>query len=490
MPIPSNSQAFENVQIPVMSRRGVLMMGGIAAGELLSHSAKLFGKGDTRRNPRRVLVVGAGFSGLACAYELDSAGYDVTVFDSRNRVGGRVSSLTNLIPGKVVEAGGELLGSNHPHVVAYATRFGFEFLNVVDDDAPSPTILDGKLTLRTQQDSARKEVRAVYKQMTEDTRSIDAVQPWLSPQAEQLDRTSTAVWLDRQELSEFAHRLFTLRLTSSNGVATSRQSYLGNLAQIKGGGLEKYWTDSEVFRLKGGNQQFALRFARELGDDRLKLACPITEILATDQGVRVVDFAGKKYEADDLVLAIPPSTWSTIRFEPPLPQELVVQMGANVKYLAVVNSPVWRESHRSPDGNTDGMIGSTWHGTSGQPGKGPEALIAFSGGPAADAIHRLPVAERESAYLTAYEALYPGFKAQFLQGISADWIGEPWTRAGYSFPAPGEIMTVGPQLRSGIGRLHFAGEHTCYPFIGYMEGALNSGASLAKRLADRDGVAT
>lgn len=88
MPIPSNSQAFENLQIPVLSRRGLLMMGGIAACELLSHSTKLLGRGEMRRNPRRVLVVGAGFSGLACAYELDSAGYDVTVFDSRNRVGG------------------------------------------------------------------------------------------------------------------------------------------------------------------------------------------------------------------------------------------------------------------------------------------------------------------------------------------------------------------------------------------------------------------
>jgi monoamine oxidase len=488
MPDSLTAQAFENVQIPVFSRRGLFRIGGIAAVELLSHSANLLGQGEPKQKLRRVIVVGAGFSGLACAYELNSAGYEVTVFDSRNRVGGRVSSLTNLIPGKVVEAGGELLGSNHPHVVAYATRFGFDFLDVVDDEAPSPTILEGKLTLRTRQNAERNEVRGAYRQMTEDARSIDAVQPWLSPQAEQLDRISTAEWLERLKLSEFAHQLLTLRFTSSNGVATSRQSYLGNLAQVKGGGLEKYWTDSEVFRLKGGNQQFALRFARELGDDRLKLNCPITEILATDRGVRVVDFAGRKHEADDLVLAIPPSTWSTIRFDPALPKELVVQMGANVKYLAVVKSPVWRESHRSPDGHTDGMIGSTWHGTSGQPGEGPEALIAFSGGPAADAIHRLPIAERESAYLTAYEALYPGFRAQFLKGISADWIGEPWTRAGYSFPAPGEIMTVGPQLRSGIGRLHFAGEHTCYPFIGYMEGALNSGASLAKRLAVRDGL--
>ena len=42
----------------------------------------------------RVVVVGAGFSGLAAAYELSRAGYEVTVVEARNRVGGRVISFS------------------------------------------------------------------------------------------------------------------------------------------------------------------------------------------------------------------------------------------------------------------------------------------------------------------------------------------------------------------------------------------------------------
>jgi monoamine oxidase len=38
--------------------------------------------------------------------------------------------------------------------------------------------------------------------------------------------------------------------------------------------------------------------------------------------------------------------------------------------------------------------------------------------------------------------------------------------------------------------LHFAGEHACYKFVGYMEGALNSGVAVAKRIAARDAGAT
>jgi hypothetical protein len=44
-------------------------------------------------------------------------------------------------------------------------------------------------------------------------------------------------------------------------------------------------------------------------------------------------------------------------------------------------------------------------------------------------------------------------------------------------------------MHKGLGHLHFAGEHTSYKFVGYMEGALNSGAALAQRIAKRDGIA-
>jgi len=71
-----------------------------------------------------------------------------------------------------------------------------------------------------------------------------------------------------------------------------------------------------------------------------------------------------------------------------------------------------------------------------------------------------------------------------------DWPGEQWTGAGYSFPAPGQVTTVGPLLAQAHagGRLHLAGEHCCYKYVGYMEGALQSGLVAAKRIAVRDGA--
>jgi monoamine oxidase len=324
--------------------------------------------------------------------------------------------------------------------------------------------------------------------MTDDARPVVLTEAWKSPDAERLDRLSTADWISGLKMSQLAKDLLSNGLASNNGAATAKQSYLGNLAQVKGGGLEKYWSDSEAFRVRGGNQQVALRFARELGDQRLTLNCPVKEIKTNDEGVVVTDSEGRQHEADDVVLAIPPSTWLTIKFAPALPEMLKPHMGTSAKYIAATKDHFWREAKIPAQGTSDADINQIWEGTTGQGDHGAGGLIAFTSGPSAEVCHHRPVAEQAPAYLKAFEALMPGFNANFLKGRFIDWLGEPWTRAGYSFPAPGQVTTIGPILRQGIGHLHFAGEHTCYDFVGYMEGALTSGASLAKRLATRDGL--
>jgi monoamine oxidase len=117
-------------------------------------------------------------------------------------------------------------------------------------------------------------------------------------------------------------------------------------------------------------------------------------------------------------------------------------------------------------------------------------MLAYSGGPGADAMRAIPSDLRDAAYAEELKQRYPGYAEAFVAARFMDWPAVPWTRASYSFAAPGEVTTMGPLLHRGIAdRLHFAGEHTCYKFAGYMEGALHSGVDVAKRLASRDKIA-
>lgn len=460
-----------------------------SAGLLLSN-LPTFGSWSARANGKRVVIIGGGFAGLACGHELKSRGYDVTIVEARSRFGGRVLSFGDLVKDRNVEGGAELIGSNHPTWVAYADRFKLEFLEVTEDEELNyPIILDGKRL-------ADDEAKALYEAMTEatnqmngDAAEIDADEPWTSANASTLDKKSVRDWINGLSVSETCKKAVAVMLTADNAVDVSKQSYLGHLAMVKGGGIEKFWTDSEVYRCKGGNQQLAQKLAREIGETRIILKLPATHVEVKGDRVVVKCADGRTIEGDDCVLAVPPSVWHKIQFNPDLSATLKPQMGTAVKYLAALKTRFWKAKGLGPDMLTDGRVSMTWDGTDNQPGDENVVMVGFSGGPPAEQCLAIPKEKLDAEYKSDLEKVYPGFTENFVQSRFMDWPRDPWAMTGYSFPAPGEVTTMGPLLHKGMGRLHFAGEHVCYKFAGYMEGALNSGASLARRLAVRDGVA-
>ena len=89
----------------------------------------------------------------------------------------------------------------------------------------------------------------------------------------------------------------------------------------------------------------------------------------------------------------------------------------------------------------------------------------------------------ESAMRAEIERVFPGITRVYASGQFLNWPSDPWTRGSYSFPAVGELTRTGALLRRGLGRISFAGEHVCPKFVGYMEGALQSGIHAARQIA-------
>jgi monoamine oxidase len=467
-----------------MSRREMLRLTlAGAAGLLLADRLSA----RPRRPAGRVLIVGGGFAGLAAAHELASAGYDVHVFEARNRLGGRVISFHDLAGGKNVEGGAELIGSNHPAWVAYAKRFDLNFLDVTEESGHSPIVLDGRRLSNAHADALYEEMEHAYTALNTAAAPVVADAAWTSPSADALDRESVGAWIEASGLSTRCRQALHAEFEADNGVSTWWQSHLGNLTQIKGGGLEKYWTDTEVFRCRGGNQQLADRLAAAVPAGRVRLRTAVTHIRVGADAVSITLADGSTVDGDDVVLAVPPSVWHKIDIDPPLPPQLAPQMGQNVKFLAVVQSRFWRRSGLTPNLLSDGPAQLTWEATDNQPGPGV-VLTAFSGGSAAETCRQWPAKGRANGYLRALEIAYREIAREFARARFMDWPGDAWTLASYSFPAPGQVTTMGPILADGVGRLQFAGEHADYAFVGYMEGALASGIRVASRLAARDGL--
>lgn len=450
----------------------------------------------------RVAIIGAGFGGLMTGYMLTPR-CDVTIFEARDRVGGRVWSKSK--SSGIVEAGAELIGYNHPLWLCLARDFELGLsVNTSDTNFEAlhlemPLYLDGSKIQERKQKKLYKEMDKCLAQMTKDAAAIDTDRPWDVKGAERLDNTSVAKWISDLGLQDnLVESALRQQFENDGGVPCEEQSYLANLTVIKGGELEDdpgaFFTQSENLRCSSGNQALADCLAatiRERGGIIHQLS-PVNAIDIEADKVTVGADGRSSQAFDYVVLAIPPSLWPGKRFArleitPKLPNGYYVSMGRAVKYLSPLKKRFWIRDGFAPIA-TSTEFGVTWEGTDNQiaaPGRDVE-LSLFAGANAADTALAAWRAGGSRAvdefYAAEIGSVYPGYKSNLTQQPEfMAWPEDPWTGASYSCLAPGEVRRAGPLLAKGFQkRMFFAGEHTCFAYMGYMEGALQSGCKAAE----------
>ena len=384
---------------------------------------------------RRVVVVGAGFAGLAAAEALAGHGAEVTVFEARGRVGGRVHS-GRLENGAVVELGAEFVLPGYDVLRETAARLGlalYEKGTLYGDREPR----DGPPVTREELIAADAALR------NPGTGSI-------------------ADALGRLVPSPGARAAVAARLAVSSAYELEDQD-----ASALAEGATRFG-DFPSHGIDGGNDRIALGLAERLAG-AVHTSTAVSRVAWSADGV-VVRAGGAEVAADACVIATPAPHTLELDWDPPLPGWKREAL-AGVRYgrAAKLFLPL---ATAAPPSQTLSVPLRFWTWTQ----HAIRVASSFAGSPSA--LELLGVDRGPDEWAAAVRRLRPDLDYGDGSPLLSTWHDDPWARGAYSARTLSSPL-ADDALARPVGAVTFAGEHTAGDWHALMEGALRSGLRAA-----------
>ena len=414
-----------------------------------------------------VIVIGAGFTGLSAALELQRGGLSFLLIEASNRVGGKVESRRNALDERL-DAGGQFFCEDMPSVMDLAGRYRKTKLE---------TPVEGSFSVQPKADP--EEARRIYRAAAALRESLNGI----APGDPAIAGLSVADWLERQPAppeTRAAFHSMVEGLWCLPMAAIPLWYLIDNNRRITNSTFELQYF------LKDSMHSLAEDMATELGE-RLMLDAPVTQIrLAAEQAAVVTpkgEFTGRK-----VILALPPTLAARIAYSPVLPEKIARALtawksGSVVKTVLRYRRAFWRDSGLS------GMV--LWRDVHGlfacdaSPDAEHAALVVWTAGPLAEAWRAEGEAAMKKRLVERLGAALGPEAAKPLDISLRDWTDDPWVGGGYSdIIIDMSARDAEETLRAGFGPLLFASSEISPSFPGYVEGAVVAGGIAARAAAE------
>lgn len=407
----------------------------------------------------RVLIVGAGLSGLVTAVELQKAGHEVVVLEARSRVGGRVFTLREgLREGQFADLGAEIIYHGQENIARLCRDCGLELSQELTLGGGVPALIFGGRRLP---DDAASELARELR---------DAVR-----RAPAGPYETVAQWLRRARVSEQAELLL-------RAIAQSTPASPLRFADAQELNVELSW--GEAYRkIIGGNDLLPKALAQKVD---VRLEQPV-RVIGWGAGGVTAETERETFHADRVVVTVPGPLVQEMAFEPVLPAEKVRAL-LQLRYgnaTRLVVQYTQRDLITAAIGNgcfTDSMPGFVMEHSVHQPGAG----IVVSGLAAGDVE---PGGLAEGEILDEFDDTMSSVVRRPVRrvfGFVKSWTRDPWSRAVVRAPIGDQRETVLPLIAAPLsGRVFFAGEHTDDRVgPGGMEGAIKSAYRVSREVLE------
>ena len=412
----------------------------------------------------RVIVVGAGVSGLACAARLHAAGVDVTVIEARDRIGGRV--WPGEVAGTRVDLGAAWIhGPIGNPVAEYCTANDIPY----HGDGPW---------------GARMQVHGEDGTLADQTSATSIVAAWadFDPGESLLHLADGASLADAIEWYIEDRGLAGDPADSVRFALNWLEGALnigGDPHHISAAGAGQY----EL--LPGGNAVVSGGYGTFVDHLATSLDLNLNErVLAVEYaGIEVLVSTDRRtLAADRVVVTVPVAVLDSILFDPPLPSPLRTAASrlrlSTVEKMVLRFSEQWwpddlrRLAHLDPARRFPAWMDLSAH-------VGAPTLVGFFN-PVVSDVPDDPATRLDMALATLRSML--GTVPKPIGAMTTNWRNDPFARGAYSYIPVGATAADMRSFTLLDGPLLFAGEHTVPEYFGTVHAAFVSGQRAADRL--------
>jgi len=419
-----------------------------------------------------VLVLGAGFAGITAARGVKNAGLSVAVLEARDRIGGRV--WTSELDGTKIEYGASWIHWFQPFVWTEFMRSGLQLHE--DPWFPPITIHDKGQAKPLDFDLYRQMLNDGWHAFAKTSQNGHLMERPFHPEqltsAETLDAMSVQDAIDNLDIDDETKVALVSEISVQMNADPKDVSYLSQLRwwSASGWDLSLMIDCLARYKIESGLSSLIHHIATAANLD-VRLEKVVSEVIQNTDGVSVVTRCGDMYNAKKIVCALPMNCIKDVKFDPPLTGEKMnlskeEHAAKGIKILfKTKGEKMGHAIIAGPDEKPINLLNPIRI-------DGDERLyVGFgidSGAFDPNDLHEV------NAILSD---LHPDLKATACAGY--DWNNDEFSRGTWHMPRPTQNTRTLHAFKTPDGHIHFAGDYLGTGWVGFVDGAIESGTLVA-----------